>query len=323
MSLEKALASIEKDFGKGAVMSLDGENLPDVEFISTGCLSLDLALGGGVPRGRIVELYGPESSGKTTLTLHIVAEAQKRGLICAFIDAEHAFDPTYASALGVDFSKLLFAQPDSAEQGLEIADRLTASGEVGVVVIDSVAALTPRAEIEGDMGDSHVGLQARLMGQAMRKITGLASKHNTTVVFVNQLREKIGIVFGNPETTPGGRALKFYASVRMDIRRKDQIKDGTEIIGNKTQVKVVKNKVAPPFRTAEFDILYGQGISVAGDILDLAVEYGLIAKNGSWYVDAQTGENLGQGREKTKQHLLDNPDVLTEYREAVLSAIGG
>lgn len=323
MSLDKVIASIEKDFGKGSVMTLDGANLPGVEFISTGCLSLDLALGGGVPRGRVTEIYGPESSGKTTLTLHVIAAAQKLGLKCAFIDSEHAFDPVYASALGVDFNLLLFSQPDNAEQALEIADRLIASSEIGVVVIDSVAALTPRAEIEGDMGDSHVGLQARLMGQALRKISGAASRTNTAVIFINQLREKIGILFGNPETTPGGRALKFYSSVRMDIRRSDPIKNGVEIVGNKTKVKVVKNKVSPPFRTAEFDILYGEGISIAGDILNLAVEYGLLVKNGAWFVDAATGENIGQGREKSRAYLNENPEFMEGLREQVIEIISG
>lgn len=323
MTLAAALASIEKDFGKGSIMTLDSNALAGVEFWASGCLSLDLATGGGLPKGRIVEIYGPESSGKTTLATTVVANAQAEGAICAYVDSEHAFDPTYAQNLGVDVNKLLFSQPDTAEQALEITERLAGSGEVGIIVVDSVAALTPRAEIEGDMGDSHMGLQARLMGQAMRKINGVASKNDCTIIFINQLREKIGVMFGSPETTPGGRALKFYASVRLDIRRKDSIKDGAEIVGNLTKVKVVKNKVAPPFREAEFDILYGEGISIEGDLVDRAVDYGVLLRKGAWYADARTAETIGQGREATKQYLRDNLDYREEVRQAVLSAIYG
>ncbi|MDI6874614.1 recombinase RecA [Candidatus Solincola sp.] len=309
-ALEMALMQIERQFGKGSIMKLGQDNHRfQVEVIPTGALSLDIALGiGGVPRGRIVEIFGPESSGKTTVALHIIAEAQKRGGIAAFIDAEHALDPSYARALGVDVDELLISQPDTGEQALEIADMLVRSGALDVVVIDSVAALVPRMEIEGEMGDSHVGLQARLMSQALRKLAGTISKSNTTAIFINQLREKIGVMFGSPETTPGGKALKFYASVRLDIRKLDSIKQGAEIIGNQVRVKVVKNKMAPPFRKAEFDIMYGKGISSEGNVLDLAVEHGLVKKSGSWYTYGE--EQLGQGRENAKQYLSDNPDLM-------------
>lgn len=309
-ALEMALMQIERQFGKGSIMKLGQDNHRfQVEVIPTGALSLDIALGiGGVPRGRIVEIFGPESSGKTTVALHIIAEAQKRGGIAAFIDAEHALDPSYAKALGVDVDELLISQPDTGEQALEIADMLVRSGALDVVVIDSVAALVPRMEIEGEMGDSHVGLQARLMSQALRKLAGTINKSNTTAIFINQLREKIGVMFGSPETTPGGKALKFYASVRLDIRKLDSIKQGAEIIGNQVRVKVVKNKMAPPFRKAEFDIMYGKGISSEGNVLDLAVEHGLVKKSGSWYTYGE--EQLGQGRENAKQYLSDNPDLM-------------
>ena len=307
-ALDTALAQIEKDFGKGAVMRL-GENARiQVEAIPTGSLSLDLALGiGGVPKGRIIEIYGPESSGKTTLALHIVAEAQKRGGEVAFIDAEHALDPTYAHALGVDIDSMLISQPDTGEQGLEICEALVRSGAIDVVVVDSVAALTPRAEIEGDMGDSHVGLLARLMSQALRKLAGSISKTNCVVIFINQLREKVGVMYGNPEVTTGGRALKFYSSVRMDVRKVETLKNGSEMIGNHVRVKVVKNKVAPPFREGEFDILYGQGISKFGEILDLAVKLDLVQKSGSWFAMGET--RLGQGRDASREYLQSNPEV--------------
>ena len=318
-ALDAALTQIEKQFGKGSVMKM-GENLHlQIESISTGAMSLDLALGiGGLPRGRIVELYGPESSGKSTLALHVVAEAQRNGGTCAYIDAEHALDPVYAKAIGVDIDELLISQPDTGEQALEIADMLIRSGAIDVIVVDSVAALTPRAEIEGEMGDSHVGLQARLMSQALRKLTGTLSRSSTIALFINQLREKIGVIYGSPEVTPGGRALKFYSSVRLDIRRVEQIKDGTEIVGNRTRVKVVKNKCAPPFKSAEFDIMYGTGISREGSILDVAVDLSIVKKSGAWYT--YEGEQLGQGRENAKQFLRDNPELVIEIDERIRQA---
>lgn len=320
-ALETALAQIEKQFGKGAVMKLGQNVTMQVDAISTGSISLDMALGiGGLPRGRIVEIYGPEASGKTTLALHCIAEAQKGGGEVAFIDVEHALDPVYAKALGVDIDSLLVSQPDTGEQALEICEALVRSGAIDCVVVDSVAAMVPRAEIEGEMGDAHVGLQARLMAQALRKLAGAVSKSNTVILFINQLREKVGVMFGNPETTPGGRALKFYATIRMDIRRTDSIKQGTEIIGNRTRVKVVKNKVAPPFKTAEFDVLYGEGISREGCILDRAVDQGLIVKSGAWF--SYNGDRIGQGRENARKYLKENPEVTNlvdqKIRELVL-----
>ncbi len=310
-ALEMALGQIEKQFGKGAVMKL-GENAHmNVETIPTGAIGLDIALGvGGVPRGRIVEIFGPEASGKTTVALHIVAEAQKIGGEAAFIDAEHALDPVYAKRLGVDIENLIVSQPDTGEQALEIAEALVRSGAIDVIIIDSVAALVPKAEIDGEMGDAHVGLQARLMSQALRKLAGVISKSKTTAVFINQLREKVGIMFGNPETTPGGRALKFYSSVRMDVRRIEALKQGTEVIGNKTRVKVVKNKVAPPFKDAEFDIIYGQGISKEGSILDVGVNLDIVSKSGAWF--SYNGQRIGQGRENVKQYMRDNPEMTKE-----------
>jgi recombination protein RecA len=309
-ALEAALQQIERTFGKGSILSLSGDAIEkNIETISTGSLGLDLALGvGGLPKGRIIEIFGPESSGKTTLTLHVIAEAQKRGGTCAFIDAEHALDTQYANKLGVNLGKLLVSQPDNGEQALEICNTLVSSGAVDVVVVDSVAALTPKAEIEGEMGDSHVGLHARLMSQALRKLTGTVSRSNTMVIFINQIRMKIGVMFGNPETTTGGNALKFYSSVRMDIRRTGAIKDKEEIVGNTTRVKVVKNKVAPPFREAIFDIMYGEGISLTGEIIDLGVARGVIEKAGAWF--SYKGERIGQGRENSKQYLKDNPKVM-------------
>ena len=316
-ALQTALAQIEKQFGKGAVMKLGQNSSLNVEAIPTGSLSLDIALGiGGVPRGRIVEIYGPESSGKTTVALHIVAEAQKMGGEAVFIDVEHALDPVYAQALGVDIDSLLVSQPDTGEQALEICEALVRSGAIDVVVVDSVAAMTTKAEIEGEMGDSFVGLQARLMSQALRKLAGAISKSNAVCIFINQLREKIGVMYGNPETTPGGRALKFYSSVRLDVRKKDPIKEGGEIIGNLTRVKVVKNKVAPPFREAEFDIMYGEGISREGEIIDLAVKLDIIKKSGSWY--SYEGNRIGQGRDKVKQYLKENPDVREQIAKQVM-----
>jgi recombination protein RecA len=321
-ALDMALMQIERQFGKGSIMKLGQDNHRFlVEAIPTGALSLDLALGiGGVPRGRVVEIFGPESSGKTTIALHIIAEAQKTGGIAAFIDAEHALDPSYARALGVDVEELLISQPDTGEQALEIAEMLVRSGALDVVVIDSVAALVPRLEIEGEMGEAHVGLQARLMSQALRKLAGTINKSNTTAIFINQLREKIGVMFGSPETTPGGKALKFYSSVRLDIRKIESIKQGAEITGNQVRVKVVKNKMAPPFRKAEFDIMYGQGISSEGNILDLAVEHGLVKKSGAWYTCGD--DQLGQGRENSKQYLSDNPETLQKLDEELREILG-
>ena len=320
-ALEMALSQIERQFGKGSVMRMGEKGTMQVEAVSTGALALDLALGiGGLPRGRVVEIYGPESSGKSTLALHVVAEAQRNGGICAYSDAEHAMDPAYAAAIGVDIDELLISQPDTGEQALEIADMLIRSGALDVVVIDSVAALTPRAEIEGEMGDSHVGLQARLMSQALRKLTANLNKSRTICVFINQLREKIGVMFGSPETTPGGRALKFYSSVRLDIRRIESIKDGVEVTGNRTRVKVVKNKVSPPFRQCEFDIMYGRGISREGSLLDVGVDVGIIKKSGAWYT--YEGEQLGQGRENAKQFLGENPEVMVEISERILTKVG-
>ncbi|HMS50311.1 MAG TPA: recombinase RecA [Candidatus Saccharibacteria bacterium] len=317
-ALGLALDSIEKQFGKGSIMKMGDSYATKVECIPTGSLSLDLALGGGIPKGRIIEIYGPESSGKTTLTLHAIAEIQKQGGTAAFIDAEHALDPAYAKRIGVDVENLLLSQPDNGEQALEIAETLVRSNAVDLIVVDSVAALVPRAEIEGDMGDSHMGLQARLMSQALRKLTGVISRSNATVVFINQIRMKIGVMFGNPETTTGGNALKFYASVRMDIRRIAQIKQGESIIGNRTRVKVVKNKIAPPFRQAEFDIMYNEGISKAGDVLDLAVTHEIVEKSGAWF--AYKGEKISQGREAAKVYLTANPKVLEEIAKKVTEA---
>ena len=316
-ALDAALGQIERQFGKGAVMKLGDPSVQmNVETIPTGSLSLDLALGlGGIPKGRIVEIYGPESSGKTTVTLHMIAEVQKRGGIAGFIDAEHALDPVYAKNIGVDIDNLYISQPDCGEQALEITETMVRSGAVDIIVVDSVAALVPKAEIDGDMGDSHVGLQARLMSQALRKLTAVISKSNCTVVFINQLREKVGIMFGNPETTTGGRALKFYSSVRLDVRRIESLKQGGEVIGNRTRVKVVKNKIAPPFKEAEFDIMFGEGISVVGDILDLAAENNIINKSGAWF--AYEGNKIGQGRENAKQYLKDNPAVCAEVERRV------
>ena len=315
-ALEPALGQMDKQFGAGSVMRMGEKETMAIEAVSTGALALDIALGvGGVPRGRVVEIFGPESSGKSTLAMHIVAEAQRNGGICAYVDAEHALDPIYAAAIGVDTDNLLISQPDTGEQALEIVDMLVRSSAVDVIVIDSVAALTPRAEIEGEMGDSHVGLQARLMSQALRKLTANLNKSNTIAIFINQLREKIGVMFGSPETTPGGRALKFYSSVRLDIRRIESIKDGAEVVGARTRVKVVKNKVAPPFKQAEFDITYGKGISREGSVLDLAVEMGIAKKSGAWFT--YDGEQLGQGRENSKQFLIDNPDVMMQMSARV------
>src|ERR1022692_4173366 len=320
-ALGVALGQIEKQFGKVSIMRMGETSHMAIEAIPTGALSLDLALGiGGLPRGRIVEVYGPESSGKSTLAMHVVAEAQRNGGICAYIDAEHAMDPIYARAIGVNVDDLLISQPDTGEQALEITDMLIRSGALDVIVIDSVAALTPRAEIEGDMGDSHVGLQARLMSQALRKLTGGLSKSNTVAIFINQLREKIGVMYGSPEVTPGGRALKFYASVRLDIRRIESIKDGAEIVGNQTRVKVVKNKCASPFKQAEFDIMYGQGISREGSVLDVAVDLGIVKKAGAWFT--YEGEQLGQGRENAKQFLTENVDLMVQISEKVRAASG-
>jgi recombination protein RecA len=320
-ALEMAIASIEKQHGKGAVMKMGDKGEMTIETVPTGALALDLALGiGGLPRGRVVEIFGPESSGKSTLAMHVVAEAQRNGGICAYIDAEHAMDPIYARAIGVDVDELLISQPDTGEQALEITDTLIRSGALDVVVIDSVAALTPRAEIEGEMGDSHMGLQARLMSQALRKLTANLNKTNTICIFINQLREKIGVMFGSPETTPGGRALKFYSSVRLDIRRIESIKDGAEMVGNRTRVKVVKNKCAPPFRQAEFDIMYGKGISREGSLLDVGVDLELIKKSGAWFT--YEGEQLGQGRENAKSFLGENPEIMMDISERILAQVG-
>jgi len=321
-ALDLAINQIDRQFGKGAIMRLGDDHVSISDnIIPTGCLSLDVALGvGGVPKGRIIEIFGPESSGKTTLTLHIVAEAQKAGGYAAFIDAEHALDPEYAKNLGVNLDELLVSQPDSGEQSLEITETLVRSGALDVIVVDSVAALVPRAELEGEMGDSHMGLQARLMSQALRKLTGTVSRSNTTVIFVNQIREKIGVMFGNPETTPGGRALKFYSSVRLDIRRITSLKDGTDMVGNRTRVKVVKNKVAPPFKMTEFDIMYGKGISKEGDIIDLAIKGDIIEKTGAWF--SYGDMKIGQGKENSKKYLLDNPDIYSEIIKKVKSFMG-
>ncbi|ANZ35031.1 recombinase RecA [Lentzea guizhouensis] len=320
-ALELALAQIDKQFGKGSVMRLGEEGRAPIEVIPTGAIALDVALGiGGLPRGRVVEIYGPESSGKTTVALHAVANAQKAGGIAAFIDAEHALDPEYAKKLGVDTDALLVSQPDTGEQALEIADMLVRSGALDILVIDSVAALVPRAEIEGEMGDNHVGLQARLMSQALRKITGALSASNTTAIFINQLREKIGVMFGSPETTTGGKALKFYASVRLDVRRIETLKDGGEPVGNRTRVKVVKNKVAPPFKQAEFDILYGKGVSREGSLIDMGVDQGILRKSGAWYT--YEGDQLGQGKENARKFLLDNPDIANEIEKRIKDKLG-
>ena len=320
-ALDMALAQIDKQYGKGSIMRMGDKTSMAIESISTGALSLDLALGiGGLPRGRVTEIYGPESSGKSTLAMHVVAEAQRNGGVCAYIDAEHAMDPIYARAIGVDIDQLLISQPDTGEQALEIVDMLVRSAALDVVVIDSVAALTPRAEIEGEMGDSHVGLQARLMSQALRKLTANLNKTNTIAIFINQLREKIGVMFGSPETTPGGRALKFYSSVRLDIRRIESLKDGAEVVGNRTRVKVVKNKVSPPFRQAEFDIMYGKGISREGSLIDLSVDLGIVKKSGAWFT--YEGEQLGQGRENAKNFLAENPEIMVEISDKVLIASG-
>jgi recombination protein RecA len=320
-ALDAALAQIERQFGKGSVMRLGDEGRAPVEVIPTGSIALDVALGiGGLPKGRVVEIYGPESSGKTTLALHAIASVQNMGGIAAFIDAEHAMDPDYAKKLGVDIDALLVSQPDTGEQALEIMDMLIRSGAIDLIVIDSVAALVPRAEIEGEMGDSHVGLQARLMSQALRKITGALSAHGTTAIFINQLREKIGVMFGSPETTTGGKALKFYSSVRLDIRRIETLKDGSEAVGNRTRVKVVKNKMAPPFKQAEFDILFGEGISRHGSLVDMGVEHGIVRKAGAWYT--YDGDQLGQGKENARQFLKDNPDLADEIEKRIKETLG-
>ncbi len=321
-ALDIALASIEKQFGKGAIIRMGDRNVRDIEVIPTGCLDLDIALGvGGLPRGRVIEIYGPESSGKTTVALHVVAEAQKMGGVAAFIDAEHALDPVYARKLGVDVDQLYVSQPDTGEQALEICEALVRSGAIDIVVIDSVAALVPKAEIDGEMGESFVGLQARLMSQALRKLTGIISKTNSTCLFINQLREKVGVMYGNPETTPGGRALKFYASVRIDIRRCEQLKDGSTVVGNRTKAKIVKNKVAPPFRTAEFDILYGEGISKEGSLLDNAVALDIIHKSGAWF--SYGDQRIGQGRENTRKFLKENPEIAAEIDRLVRAEMMG
>ena len=316
-ALETALAQIEKQFGKGAIMKMDMDNYGEgIEVIPTGCLTLDMALGvGGLPRGRIVEIYGPESSGKTTVALHVIAEAQKMGGTAAFIDAEHALDPIYAQKLGVDIGSMYVSQPDTGEQALEITEQLVRSGGIDIIVIDSVAALTPKAEIDGEMGDSFIGLQARLMSQALRKLTGVTAKSKTLVIFINQLREKVGVMFGSPETTPGGKALKFYSSIRLDVRKTDTIKNGQDIVGSRTKVKVVKNKVAPPFKTAEFDIMYGEGISIMGCLIDCAIELGLIEKSGSWF--SYNGDKIGQGKENVKAYLTSHPELADEIDKTI------
>ena len=321
-ALDIALAGIEKQFGKGAIIRMGERAVRDIEVIPTGCLDLDMALGvGGLPRGRVIEIYGPESSGKTTVALHVVAEAQKMGGVAAFIDAEHALDPVYARKLGVDVDQLYVSQPDTGEQALEICEALVRSGAIDIVVIDSVAALVPKAEIDGEMGDSFVGLQARLMSQALRKLTGIVNKTNSTCIFINQLREKVGVMYGNPETTPGGRALKFYASVRIDIRRGEQLKDGSTVVGNRTKAKIVKNKVAPPFRKAEFDILYGEGISKEGSLLDNAVALDIIHKSGAWF--SYGDQRIGQGRENTRKYLKENPEIAAEIDKLVRAELMG
>ena len=318
-NLEQALLQIEKQYGKGPIMKLGERPNEKIDVIPTGCLTLDIALGiGGIPRGRVIEIYGPESSGKTTVSLHIIAEAQKLGGVTAFIDAEHALDPVYAEKLGVNLTDLLISQPDNGEQALNICETLVKSGSVDLIVVDSVAALTPKAEIDGEMGDSHVGLQARMMSQALRKLTGVINKSKTTVIFINQLREKVGVMFGSPETTTGGKALKFYSSIRLDVRKKDVIKDGTNIIGNRTTIKVVKNKLAPPFKTAEFDIIYGQGVSQLGCVIDLALDKDIIKKSGSWF--SYNDEKIGQGKENVKVYLAQNPDIYNEIFAKVKSA---
>ena len=321
-ALDIALAGIEKQFGKGAIIRMGERAVRDIEVIPTGCLDLDMALGvGGLPRGRVIEIYGPESSGKTTVALHVVAEAQKMGGVAAFIDAEHALDPVYARKLGVDVDQLYVSQPDTGEQALEICEALVRSGAIDIVVIDSVAALVPKAETDGEMGDAFVGLQARLMSQALRKLTGIVNKTNSTCIFINQLREKVGVMYGNPETTPGGRALKFYASVRIDIRRGEQLKDGSTVVGNRTKAKIVKNKVAPPFRTAEFDILYGEGISKEGSLLDNAVALDIIHKSGAWF--SYGDQRIGQGRENTRKYLKENPEIAAEIDKLVRAELMG
>lgn len=319
-ALETAIAKIQKEFGDGAIMKMSSSNITPVEVIPSGCLSVDIALGiGGLPRGRIIEVYGPESSGKTTLSLHAIAQAQKKGGQVAFIDAEHALDPFYATKLGVNLDSLYIAQPDDGEQALEITDQLVRSGALDLIVIDSVAALTPRAEIDGEMGDSHIGLQARLMSQALRKLAGVCDKTKTCIIFINQLREKVGIMFGSPEVTTGGKALKFYASIRIDVRRCDSVKDGSEIVGNRTKAKIVKNKLAPPFKVAEFDIIFGKGISNEGCLIDLGVEYGIIIKSGSWF--SYNDARLCQGKEKLRQHLIDNAEIANEIEGKIRAEI--
>ncbi len=319
-NLEQAIAQIEKEFGKGSIMRLGDYEVQNIDVIPTGCLPLDIALGvGGIPRGRIVEIFGPESSGKTTVSLHMIAEAQKLGGTAAFIDAEHALDPSYAARLGVDIANLYVSQPDNGEQGLEIAESLVRSGSIDILVIDSVAALTPKAEIDGEMGDSHMGLQARLMSQALRKLAGITNKTKTAVIFINQLREKVGLVFGNPETTPGGKALKFYSSIRLDVRKGDLIREGDKAIGARTKVKVVKNKVAPPFKTAEFDIIFGMGVSAESCVLDLAVEFDIIQKSGAWF--SYNGEKIGQGRENVKKFLTENPAICEEITAKIRDTV--